>query len=269
LNEYSTEIPGAPGYYVYRLWAGGTCLYVGRAGNSGPQRVARRLADHRRNKPWWSEVTRIEVAAFASHDLIVAEEYRQIEARHPVHNKQRRGAAAQAAWRAADARAYSQRPEIKARRAAQARERRQRPEVKARQSEYNRAYHQRPEIKAREQVRRREYGRRPEVRERTAAQARQWRREHPQSPEANARKRERQREYYRRPEVKARKREYAREYSQRTAVKAANRERQRRRRQRAAASGQVAEWSQGTLWRESPPFPRGSRGNPTIGEGEG
>jgi hypothetical protein len=88
-SAYGTEIPVAPGYYVYRLWAGDACLYVGRVGDSGPRAPQPRLNHHRRVKPWWAEVTRIEVAAFPDHPSIVAEEGMQIVTLKPLHNKQR------------------------------------------------------------------------------------------------------------------------------------------------------------------------------------
>lgn len=81
-------IPSAPGYYVYQLWSGPTCLYVGRVGNSGPQRMLRRLGQHARSQPWWPEVTRVKVETFATHEEIVATEQRLIGELGPVHNRQ-------------------------------------------------------------------------------------------------------------------------------------------------------------------------------------
>lgn len=39
---YSTEIPTAPGYYVYRPWSGDECIYVGRTGECRACGTARR-----------------------------------------------------------------------------------------------------------------------------------------------------------------------------------------------------------------------------------
>lgn len=76
----------APGYYVYRLWAGDECLYVGRVGDAGPRPPQARLNYHRRNKPWWPEVTRTEVAALPDHPAMVAEEEAQIAQLRPRYN---------------------------------------------------------------------------------------------------------------------------------------------------------------------------------------
>ncbi len=88
LGDYSDIIPTRPGHYVYRLWADDVPLYVGCVGERGPRRVTHRLASHKREKPWWPQVTHIDVAAFASIEEVVAEETAQIAALKPVHNKQ-------------------------------------------------------------------------------------------------------------------------------------------------------------------------------------
>jgi|SRR5208282_3393668 len=90
MTDYGEAIPTAVGYYVYRLWAGdGTCLYVGRIGDSGPRAPQPRLGHHRRNKTWWPDVAKIEVAELPDHPAIVAEEVEQIRALRPLHNIQR------------------------------------------------------------------------------------------------------------------------------------------------------------------------------------
>lgn len=83
---YSSEIPRTPGYYVYRLWAEDICLYVGRVGDSGPRLPRPRFRNHRRTKPWWGQVTRIEVAQLPDHPAMVTEEFRQIYLLQPPHN---------------------------------------------------------------------------------------------------------------------------------------------------------------------------------------
>jgi hypothetical protein len=87
---YSEAIPTEPGYYVYRFWAADeTCLYVGRVGDSGPRPPQARLNYHRRNKAWWPDVARIEIAELPDHPAVVAEESRQIQALNPAHNIRR------------------------------------------------------------------------------------------------------------------------------------------------------------------------------------
>jgi hypothetical protein len=80
-------VPDEPGYYVYELWAEDACLYVGRVGNSGPGRMYSRLAGHRADKSWWSEVRQIVVSTYGSHEEIAAEEPRRIYELQPLHNQ--------------------------------------------------------------------------------------------------------------------------------------------------------------------------------------
>lgn len=98
--DYSETIPTAPGHYVYRLWAAdGTCLYVGCCGERTPQRVGSRLRAHKREKPWWPEVTRIDVATFGTAGAVVAEEPAQIKQLSPTYNRQLLGGARElAGW---------------------------------------------------------------------------------------------------------------------------------------------------------------------------
>lgn len=80
-------VPEEPGYYVYELWAGLVCLYIGRVGNSGPCSMYNRLGGHRSSKPWWDDVTDIVVSKFESHEEIAAEEPRRIFEMQPVYNR--------------------------------------------------------------------------------------------------------------------------------------------------------------------------------------
>jgi hypothetical protein len=90
-GQYSESFSTGLGFYVYRLWAAnGTCLYVGCAGERAPRRVGSRLSEHKRSKSWWPQVTRIDVASFASSAEIIVEERRQVQALNPVHNKKLR-----------------------------------------------------------------------------------------------------------------------------------------------------------------------------------
>lgn len=84
--EYSEDLPSAPGWYCYRLWgADGRCLYVGMVGDNGPRRLRARISEHRKRKPWWGDVCRIDAAdcgPWGSAD----EELRQTLALKPIHN---------------------------------------------------------------------------------------------------------------------------------------------------------------------------------------
>lgn len=67
---------------LYRLYdPEGTLLYVGIAGNPG-----RRLQDHRRDKPWWGEVSVIKLEHFPSRPEAEAHEVAAIHAERPTHN---------------------------------------------------------------------------------------------------------------------------------------------------------------------------------------
>jgi predicted GIY-YIG superfamily endonuclease len=66
-------------YVVYRLYdADGTPLYIGST-----KSLASRLDGHRRTKPWWSEVERLETEQFASIDEMREAEQRRLKASTP------------------------------------------------------------------------------------------------------------------------------------------------------------------------------------------
>jgi excisionase family DNA binding protein len=69
-------------YVVYRLYdADGTPLYIGST-----KSLASRLDGHRRTKPWWSEVERLETEQFASIDEMREAEQQEIESLNPRYN---------------------------------------------------------------------------------------------------------------------------------------------------------------------------------------
>jgi hypothetical protein len=83
---YSEDIPEYVGFWVYRLWAPERCLYAGMVGNLGPRTVQSRLRRHAQTKPWWPEVTRIDVAECDDRRHAFREERHQLETLKPVHN---------------------------------------------------------------------------------------------------------------------------------------------------------------------------------------
>jgi hypothetical protein len=95
-HDYSEDLPIAPGYYVYRLWGDGGCLYVGFVGENGPRRLSPRLAEHKRTKPWWPQVALVDAADCGHYSEAAGEEMRQTERLNPDHNilvgRYRRGA---------------------------------------------------------------------------------------------------------------------------------------------------------------------------------
>lgn len=85
---YSPVIPKHRGRYIYRLWASdGGCLYVGRVGEIDPRFLYMRFAEHRKTKPWWPQVTRIDVLEVSGRDELFDEERVQIQELQPVYNK--------------------------------------------------------------------------------------------------------------------------------------------------------------------------------------
>lgn len=90
MHVYSETLPAEPGYYVYRIWgAVDHCLYVGMVGDKGPRKLSARLAEHRRAKPWWAAVKRIDAADCGDQHEVMAEEAYQISICRPWHNKRR------------------------------------------------------------------------------------------------------------------------------------------------------------------------------------
>jgi predicted GIY-YIG superfamily endonuclease len=63
-------------------------LYVGITCN-----IAGRLRQHRDDKDWWAEVSRIELEHFASRSQVLAAERRAIQTEHPKHNVRLNGRA--------------------------------------------------------------------------------------------------------------------------------------------------------------------------------
>ena len=141
------EIPREPGFYIYEIWAGEVCLYVGRVGDNGPRSVRYRLSSHAGDKPWWPEVTRISVTSLASHEEIAAEEPRRIRELAPRHNRTyarfcRKG-------HDQDAPGVRYQSATGAHCAECQRERSRRPEVRARANEALRKYNSQPEVRER------------------------------------------------------------------------------------------------------------------------
>lgn len=67
---------------LYRAFdAEGTLLYVGISGS-----VVRRLAEHSKDKEWWSEVTDVKVEHFATRADAIAAEAVAISCESPRHN---------------------------------------------------------------------------------------------------------------------------------------------------------------------------------------
>lgn len=69
--------------WVYSLWAGDVCLYVGLTND-----LKRRLESHR-YKPWWSEVTRVvsdEVIGRSAAMEFEAHDIRKFRPRHNINH---------------------------------------------------------------------------------------------------------------------------------------------------------------------------------------
>lgn len=77
---------------LYRLHdTDGRLLYVGIAGNPG-----RRFEQHADDKPWWSEVARIDLRHFDDRGVALQAEKEAIIVERPVHNKMHAGGALRA-----------------------------------------------------------------------------------------------------------------------------------------------------------------------------
>ena len=68
-------------HFVYELWAGDECLYIGMT-----SRLGQRLAAHARS-PWFSLVTRVVADAVDGnrHDAL-REEFSRLDRHQPTHN---------------------------------------------------------------------------------------------------------------------------------------------------------------------------------------
>lgn len=81
LHAVSTE-PEDDATSVYRVYdAEGALLYIGMSLNA-----LSRLYSHSLDKPWWSEVARVEVSHFSSRSDASRAERRAIESEAPRHN---------------------------------------------------------------------------------------------------------------------------------------------------------------------------------------
>lgn len=69
-------------HILYRFYdAADELLYIGITANP-----AARFASHKRMKPWWESVTRIEMERFDSRDVLMDAEKKAIEAENPSWN---------------------------------------------------------------------------------------------------------------------------------------------------------------------------------------
>lgn len=73
-------------HWVYRLYDGDTCLYVGMTKN-----LDQRLASHRSGKPWWPQVDRVESEWYYTRSEAMIYEEGLIQDLDPVHNVNGRG----------------------------------------------------------------------------------------------------------------------------------------------------------------------------------
>lgn len=76
---YRDDIAGPT--WLYRLHAGAHLAYIGVSSN--PQS---RFVSHRRKKPWWSSVDRVELRWFPSRAEAFAAERAAIVNESPLHN---------------------------------------------------------------------------------------------------------------------------------------------------------------------------------------
>ncbi|BCI54979.1 hypothetical protein NIIDNTM18_42570 [Mycolicibacterium litorale] len=76
------------GWYVYTMFGvSRPALYIGMTGH-----LYRRLAQHARSKPWWTEVDHIIVGLAESREAAHEWERRYIRRANPVYNLERYGA---------------------------------------------------------------------------------------------------------------------------------------------------------------------------------
>jgi hypothetical protein len=69
-------------HYVYELWSGDKCLYVGCS-----SRLGQRLTAHRRDREWWNDITHIEVNVHPNYVAGRRAEAALIMKLDPTHNK--------------------------------------------------------------------------------------------------------------------------------------------------------------------------------------
>lgn len=72
--------------YLYRLYAGEQCIYVGITEN-----LKARLASHAHDKPWWPEVDRVEHEIIYGREEAMDAEQFLIRVLDPPHNVNGRG----------------------------------------------------------------------------------------------------------------------------------------------------------------------------------
>lgn len=71
-----------PSHTLYRFFASdGALLYVGKTKNPG-----RRLGEHRKDKPWWTSVARVDMEHFPTPAALDDAERRAIKDERPLHN---------------------------------------------------------------------------------------------------------------------------------------------------------------------------------------
>jgi predicted GIY-YIG superfamily endonuclease len=106
MSQYADlPIPLNDGHYVYRAWAGDTCVYVGVTGH-----LLRRIYEHKigrggsqsaRMKVVFAQVTHVDFTVFDDRESAEAEEGRQIRLLQPEGNKHRRPLPVRRHYRAA------------------------------------------------------------------------------------------------------------------------------------------------------------------------
>lgn len=67
--------------WVYALWAGEVCLYVGLTNN-----LPHRLSSHRNTQPWWHEVDRIVSDEVIGREAAMIFEEHDIKKYRPLYN---------------------------------------------------------------------------------------------------------------------------------------------------------------------------------------
>ncbi len=89
----STETISKAPHALYRFYnSADVLLYIGLTVNIGA-----RFSDHRLEKPWWTEISRIALEHFPDRRSVAAAERAAIIAEKPLHNVQHNGARSTAA----------------------------------------------------------------------------------------------------------------------------------------------------------------------------